>query len=156
MNQSMTSTPPLNLPDANLNIRKDNDLVKVFDILRQKFVALTPEEFVRQTFVSYLINHLHYPKSIMANEIQIELNGTIRRCDTVVFSAIKKPLMIVEYKAPSVSISQDVFNQIVRYNMVLKAKYLVVSNGIAHYCCKINYDENKYSFLHNIPDFSEI
>ena len=92
----------------------------------------------------------------MANEIGIELNGTKRRCDTVVFNSDGTPLVIVEYKAPDISISQNVFDQIVRYNMVLRAGYLIVSNGITHYCCVIDYDRNTYHFIPEIPDYSSL
>lgn len=114
---------------------------------------MTPEEIVRQCFTSWLIGFLHYPSSLMANEIGIELNGTRKRCDTVVFRTDGSPLMIVEYKAPDVVISQTVFDQIVRYNMALKAKCLVVSNGISHFCCLMDYSGNACCFLKEVPDY---
>ena len=146
----------LALPPADLKIVRRNNVYKVFDPLRKDFFCLTDEEFVRQIFTAYLINHLGYPPSVMANEIGINLNNTLKRCDTVVFSSAGTPLMILEYKAPSVRISQEVFNQIVRYNMVLKAPYLVVSNGYTIYCCKIKYEEMNFQFLTQIPQYSEI
>lgn len=145
--------PKLNLPPVDLKIRQEGNLVKVFDPLRDKYVHLTPEEFVRQHFVPFLINQLHYPPTLMANEITINLNDTRKRCDTVVFNSDGTPLIIVEYKAPGVVINQNVFNQIVRYNMRLKARYLIVSNGFNHYCCKIDYSSNSYNFLPRIPDY---
>lgn len=150
------SLPPLNLPPADLRISRQGRMVKVYDPLRHRDVALTPEEYVRQSFVAYLIGHLHYPQSVVANEVQIELNDTRRRCDTVVFGAGGLPLMIVEYKAPHVAITQDVFDQIVRYNMTLRSQYLVVSNGIRHYCCRIDYHNNTYHFISRIPDYRDI
>lgn len=128
----------------------------VFDRLRKNYFVLTPEEFIRQIFVNYLIESLGYPPSIMANEIGIHLNDTYKRCDTVVFSPSASPLMIIEYKAPGINISQEVFNQIVRYNMALNADYLVVSNGYYNYCCKVNYDSNSIEFLENIPSYETI
>lgn len=146
----------LNLPPYPAQICNDNDSKRIFDLLRNRYVALTPEEWVRQHFTSFLINHKHFPKSLMANEIGITLNGTRRRCDTIVFDKHGKPLVIIEYKAPSVNVTQLTFDQIVRYNMVLQAQYLIVSNGLSHYCCRINYDNHSYTFLPDIPDYSEL
>ena len=116
--------------------------------------SLTPEEWVRQNFVQYLINYKNYSRSLMNNEIPLRLNGTSKRCDTVVFSNTAVPKMIIEYKAPEIKITQKVFNQITRYNMVLKVDYLVVSNGLNHYCCKMDYENQGYIFLEDVPDFS--
>lgn len=148
--------PELNLPSAPMRIREFDGVLKVFDSLRGKFVVLTPEEYVRQHFVNWLQTGLLYPSSLMANEIGIELNGMHKRCDTVVFQPDGTPLMIVEYKAPDVEITQDVFDQIVRYNMVLRARYLVVSNGRQHYCCVIDYSNNSYGFIREIPSYESI
>lgn len=144
----------LNLPLYNANIKSDNGRNLIFDVLRGKYVALTPEEWVRQNFVQYLINYKNYSRSLMNNEIPLRLNGTSKRCDTVVFSNTAVPKMIIEYKAPEIKITQKVFNQITRYNMVLKVDYLVVSNGLNHYCCKMDYENQGYIFLEDVPDFS--
>lgn len=148
---------PLNLPPAQLQLSRSEkgDLV-VFDPLRKKRVILTPEEWVRQNFVSYMTNQLGYPKSLMANEIAIKLNDTLRRCDTVVYDLHANPMVIVEYKAPEINITQQVFDQIVRYNMVLHARCLIVSNGMSHYCCLIDYDNSTYSFLNEVPHFTRL
>ncbi len=156
MNFNPKYYPPLMLPPAELKVAMRGDKPMVFDKLRDKYVALTPEEYVRQHFVSYLLNHLHYPEGLTANEIGIELNGTKRRCDTVVFDNYARPMMIIEYKAPGVTITQDTFDQIVRYNMVLHAKYLCVSNGLNHYCCVINYETNSYDFIPKVPDWNDL
>lgn len=148
--------PRLNLPPIDLKIKEEDGILKVFDKLRGKYVALTPEEFVRQHFTSWLSSQMHYPVSLMANEIGIEFNGMKKRCDTVVFNPDGSPLMIVEYKAPEVQITQNVFDQIARYNMTLRASYLVVSNGINHYCCKIDYAGGIYHFIPAIPDYTEL
>lgn len=145
--------PRLNLPAVSLKTVTEDGRLKVLDTLRRKYVALTPEEFVRQHFTAWLHNEFHYPYSIMANEVGIDVNGLRRRCDTVVFRPDGTPLMIVEYKAPEVSITQDTFDQIVRYNMALKARYLVVSNGLRHYCCVIDYDTKTYQFIPEIPEY---
>lgn len=127
----------------------------VFDRLRHRHVALTPEESVRQAFVDYMIDTLGYPVGLMANEITIKLNGTSRRCDTVLFARDSTPLMIVEYKAPSVSLSQSVLEQIVRYNLVLNARYLVLTNGRKLYCCRRD-GNGCYSTLHAMPTYDEM
>ncbi len=148
--------PRLNLPPVNLKMKEEDGILKVYDSQRDKYVAFTPEEFVRQHFTAWLADHLHYPRSLMANEIGIEVNGARKRCDTVIFRSDGTPLMIVEYKAPEVSITQKTFDQIVRYNMTLKARYLVVSNGLNHYCCVMDYDHDTYHFLPSIPDYREM
>ena len=148
--------PELNLPYTPMRIRNEKGIIKVFDTLRDKYVGLTPEEYVRQQFCAWLTSSLHYPASLMANEIGIEVNGTKKRCDTVVFDRDGHPFMIVEYKAPDVTITQNVFDQIVRYNMTLRARYLVVSNGLNHYCCGIDYKEGTYHFIPKIPDYRDI
>lgn len=147
----------LNLPKYNMRISRDrNNNIKIFDSIRKKFVSLTPEEYVRQHFTNWLINYLHYPIGLIANEVKISLNSTIKRCDTIVYSNMGDPMMIIEYKAPHISINQNVFDQIVRYNMVLKTKYLVVSNGMQHYCCIIDYENNSYQFIPHIPTYEEL
>lgn len=144
------------LPPVELKIVRRNGILKVFDILRKGYFLLTEEEFVRQVFVNWLIKDLNYPPSIMANEIGIRLNDTYKRCDTVVFTSEGTPLMIIEFKAPSVNVTQDVFNQIVRYNMALRAQYLVVSNGYTNYCCEVDYLTNNIKFLKFVPNYQDI
>lgn len=146
----------LNLPEYEFNIKKSGDSYVIFDKLRRRFVALTPEEWVRQNFVSFLIEQKMFPLALMANEISLVQNGIKRRCDTLVADRHGKPFVIVEYKAPTVQITQAVFDQIVRYNMVLRAKYLIVSNGMAHYCCKIDYETHSYDFLNDIPLYNDL
>ena len=147
---------PLNLPSYPAKILKRNGKNVIFDTLRQKYVALTPEEWVRQHFVHFLTDFKGYPKGLLANEIQLDLNGTKKRCDTVLFNKDLSARMIVEYKAPNIEITQAVFDQITRYNMVLKVKYLIVSTGIRHYCCRIDYNTMQYTFLPDIPAFNEL
>lgn len=148
--------PPLNLPGYDFKLRKEGNTIKIYDFIRRKYVALTPEEYVRQHFVNWLCTELGYPPSIVANEVRIHLNETQRRCDTVIFNPGSEPLMIVEYKAPDIALSQATFDQIVRYNMVLRARYLVVSNGMKHYCCVMDYKNNTYNFIPRIPAYSEV
>ena len=119
----------LNLPKTDLKVITKDGKQQIFDILRRKYVALTPEEWVRQQFVNYLILHKGYPSECIGNEISITLNGTKKRCDSVVYGQNAQPAMIVEYKSPQVEITQQVFEQISRYNIKLKVKWLIVSNG---------------------------
>ena len=125
----------LNLPSYEIKIAERNGKNVIFDMLRKRYVALTPEEWVRQHFVHYLTDYKGYPKGLLANEIQLDLNGTKKRCDTVLYNKDLSAKLIVEYKAPHIEITQTVFDQITRYNMVLKVDYLIVSNGLNHYCC---------------------
>ncbi len=147
--------PKLNLPPVELNVKVENGKAKVFDPLRRKFVAFTPEEYVRQHFVAYLADGLHYPRGLMGNEVSLDINGLWRRCDTLVSDREGKPLMVVEYKAPGVTITQDVFDQIARYNMVIGARYVVVSNGLRHFCCMMDSSGSSYQFIPRIPDHNE-
>lgn len=116
-------------------------------------MALTPEEYVRQHFCFWLTGELGYPQSMVSNEVSIKLNDTRRRCDTVVFRPDGSPFMIVEYKAPTVAVTQEVFDQIVRYNMALRSRFLTVSNGLCHYCCEIDYEKDTYRFLPSLPKY---
>ena len=143
----------LNLPVFDAKVVNREGKPVIFDVIRRRYVALTPEEWVRQHFVHFLLNHKGYPQALMANEVQVQLNGTKKRCDTVLYRRDLKARMIVEYKAPDIEITQAVFNQITRYNMVLKVDYLVVSNGLQHYCCRMDYEKNSYTFLPDIPDY---
>lgn len=143
----------LNLPAFDVKISKKNGKNVIFDIIRRRFVALTPEEWVRQHFVHYLVEQKRYPKSLMANEVQLYLNGTKKRCDTVLYRRDLTAQMIIEYKAPDVEITQAVFDQIGRYNLVLRVDYLVVSNGMRHFCCRMDYAHNSYMFLNEIPSY---
>lgn len=145
----------LNLPEFSPKIKK-TDRLYIWDNLRRKYVALTPEEWVRQHFINYLITEKDYPPSLIANETQINLNGLKKRCDSVVYNSAISPLVIMEYKAPEVKITQEVFNQIIRYNIVLKVKYLIVSNGIEHYCCKMNYENMTFDYLSEIPNYHSL
>ncbi|MDE7380886.1 MAG: type I restriction enzyme HsdR N-terminal domain-containing protein [Muribaculaceae bacterium] len=134
----------------------EDNILKIYDPLRDKYVALTQEEYVRRHFTQWMIDSLNYPASNIANEVGLRVNDTLKRCDTLVIDRYGAPLMIVEYKAPVVEITQKTFDQIVRYNMKLNAKYLIVSNGLNHYCCKIDYKANNYQFIARIPDYKEL
>ncbi len=147
----MSEQPPLNLPPADLRFRMEGKILKVFDPLRKKYVALTPEEYVRQHFTAWMTDKLGYPASLMNNEVSLKLNDTWRRCDTVVFRSDGSPAVIIEYKAPMIAITQSVFDQIARYNMVLRSHFLVVSNGMRHFCCEMDDEKDSYRLLPQIP-----
>lgn len=146
----------LNLPEHKFKIKDTARGLAIFDELRARYVALTPEEWVRQNFVAFLITHKGFPAALMANEVSMVQNGIKRRCDTLVSGSDGSTLLIAEYKAPSVAITQQVFDQIVRYNMVLRARYLIVTNGLQHYLCTIDYERNTYKFVSHIPAYDEI
>lgn len=146
----------LNLPKYETKIIEREGKPAIFDNLRRCYVALTPEEWVRQHFIHYLIELKHYPATLMSNEVSLELNGTKKRCDTVVYDRSLRPRIIVEYKAPTVRIGKEVFAQVARYNLVLKVEYLIVSNGINHYCCRMNYQNNTFEFVSDIPEYNAL
>lgn len=129
---------------------------KIYDRLRRKEVAFTPEEGVRQRFVDFLIDERGYPEGLMANEVGLVLNGTRRRCDTVVYDRCARPLAIVEYKAPSVAITRRVFEQIGRYNLVMGVRWLMVSNGVRSYCCRFDCRTREAVFVADIPFYDAL
>lgn len=148
--------PPLNLPPASLSLGEKDGEPTVFDPLRRRFVRLTPEEWVRQHFTAFLIHEKGYPAGLLGNEVSLSLNGTARRCDSVLYGLDRKPRMIVEYKAPSVSLTQKVFDQICRYNIVLRVEWLVVSNGLHHACCRVDIEKGTYEFVPQVPSYQDL
>ncbi len=149
--------PRLDLPDGHLRLSRDSvGRICVWDRLRRRNVVLTPEEWVRQHFVAMLSECRGYTLSSMANEVTLNVNNTTRRCDTVVFDSSRRPVMVVEYKAADVRITQSVFDQIARYNMVLGARYMVVTNGISTFCCGYDIAAGTYSFLPDLPDSDDL
>ena len=144
----------LNLPKYETKIAIRDGKKVIFDVIRRRYVALTPEEWGSQHFVHFLIDQKGYPVSLMANEVLLNLNGTKKRCDTVLYKRDLMARMIIEYKAPQIEITQAVFNQITNYNFVLKVDYLIVSNGTNHYCCKMDYANHTYTFLEDIADYN--
>lgn len=147
---------PLNLPKYEIIVRQEGERQQIFDVLRRRYVALTPEEWVRQHFVHYLIEHKGYPATMLANEVQLQVGDKQLRADTVLYNKDLKPRMIIEYKAPSVAVTQKVFNQVLDYNLLLRADYLVVTNGLSHYICKVDYSAQNFHFLDDIPTYSQI
>jgi predicted type IV restriction endonuclease len=141
----------LNLPDAELKIKSDENGYQVFDIIRRKFLVLTPEEWVRQRFVHYMIDHLGFAKERIGIEVGIEVNKLRKRCDIVYFNRKAEAVMIVECKAGSVALDQKVFDQIARYNLKLDVPVLVVTNGLEHHACLLDKERATYIFLKEIP-----
>ncbi|MDR3227112.1 MAG: type I restriction enzyme HsdR N-terminal domain-containing protein [Prevotellaceae bacterium] len=139
-----------------LNIRNTSAGQEVFDCVRKKYVALTPEELVRQNTILYLSNTKKYPVNLMRVEIGMKLNNMQKRCDILIYNRNLIPLLMVECKAATVKISQDSFNQLSRYNLIFKVPYLIATNSIDTYCCKIDFETQSYKFLKEIPEFEAI
>jgi len=146
----------LNLPDYAIKLSGTKQRPTIWDILKRKYVALTPEEWVRQHFIHFLIEQKNYPSTLLANEVKLKIGDKNLRADTVLYTKELKPKMIIEYKAPHIPITQKVFDQISVYNMLLHVDYLIVSNGINHYACKMDYASKKCLFLKEIPDYKNI
>ena len=143
----------LNLPKYSFKIKEVEGKKMIFDRCRKKYVTLTPEEWVRQHLVEFLISEKNYPTPLIVNEATIEVNRMKKRCDTVVYNKKGLPEIVVEYKAPHISITQETFDQIAMYNFALQVNYLIVSNGMNHYCCRIDYNNQRYTFLEEIPEY---
>ena len=141
----------LNLPNYSIKLKKEHNKTFVFDPIRTKYLILTPEEWVRQNFIQFLIKEKNYPASLMAVEMGIDLLNTKKRCDIVCYNTRGLPHMIVECKGPSIKITQKTFDQIARYNMKLNSELLIVTNGIEHYISKMNHTNKNYQFLKEIP-----
>lgn len=148
--------PDLNLPGYPFKVQKGEQRSKIFDPVRKKYVALTPEEWVRQHFVQYLVNELGCPASLIAIEKGLVYNRQNKRSDIVVYQTSGNPVLIVECKAPEVKINQEVFNQVAAYNMTLKVPVLVVTNGLQHFACRIDHENKTYEFLPDIPAWNTL
>ena len=146
----------LNLPPYPIKIQEKGEKRQIFDFLRRKWVALTPEEWVRQHFTHFLVEHKGYPQALLANEVELRIGEKHLRCDTLLYNKELRPRMIIEYKAPTIQIQQKTFDQISVYNLLLKVDYLVVSNGLRHYCCKMDYERQSYQFLEDIPNYESL
>lgn len=142
----------LSLPAFEYKVRKQNGIPVIYDVVRKKYVALTPEEWVRQHMVHFLMVYKSYPASLIAVEKEIDLYGLRRRFDLVCYDRQGNPYLIVECKAPTVELSQKVFDQVFGYNLIMAARYIAVSNGIKHYCGRIDRERN-FVFLNDIPSF---
>lgn len=150
----MTTT--LNLPSFEYKVIKQNGRPVIFDFIRRRYVALTPEEWVRQHFVHFLTDCKGYPPALLANEVELRVGEKRLRCDSILYDRLARPRIVIEYKAPTVAITQKVFNQICTYNMLLHVDYLMVSNGLQHYCCRMDYEKGTYTFIDGIPEYGEL
>jgi len=144
----------LNLPEYNFRIKKQHEKLVIFDSQRKRYVSLTPEEWVRQHFIQFLIQEKDYPAARLAVEKQLNMNGMKKRCDAILYNEYALPLLIIELKAPNVPISQATFDQVAVYNAKLKVDFFMVSNGFEHYCCRVDTENARYEYLPEIPDYS--
>ena len=144
----------LNLPQYPIKIKEEGGKQYIFDPIRKKYLVLQPEEWVRQNFIQFLIQEKQYPASLIEIEKGLKLNELTKRADIVVSDNYGKPSVLIECKAPKVKINQEVFEQIARYNNVFKVPFLIVTNGLDHYCAKIDFKSNSFEFLEEIPDYT--
>ncbi|HMB62869.1 MAG TPA: type I restriction enzyme HsdR N-terminal domain-containing protein [Eudoraea sp.] len=144
----------LNFPAYTFRFKNSENKVRIFDVIRKKFVVLQPEEWVRQHVVHQLIRDKNYPHGLINVEKILTINGIKKRYDVVVYNRDGSIHILIECKSPKIKVTQEVFNQIARYNMALRSSYLMVTNGLHHYYCQMDYEKEKYIFLQGIPDFS--
>lgn len=146
----------LNFPQFEYRFKSTENKVSIFDVIRKKFIVLQPEEWVRQHCVHYLINEKKYPKSLINVEKELNINGLKKRYDIVIFNSNGSILLIVECKSYDITINQDTFDQIARYNLALNAEFLMVTNGINHYYCQMDTEAKRYQFLKDIPNYKKV
>lgn len=147
----MFNPTPLNLPFHPFKITQRDGMHYIFDEIRKKHLVLTPEEWVRQHFIKYLINEKQFPTTLMQIEGGLSLNQTKKRSDILIYNTVGEKLMVVECKAPSVTITQATFDQAARYNSVYKAKWLAITNGLDHYYAQIDHQNGKFAFVEELP-----
>ncbi|MBG6132603.1 hypothetical protein IWQ47_003828 [Aquimarina sp. EL_43] len=143
----------LNFPGYQFRFKNSENKVSIFDRIRKKFIILTPEEWVRQHTIHFLIEEKKYPESLINVEKLIQLNGLNKRYDIIIFNPDGSIFLIVECKSARIKITQEVFDQIARYNLALDSEYLMITNGLEHYYCQMNYTDQQYTFLKDIPDY---
>jgi hypothetical protein len=146
----------LNLPSYQHKVKHENGKAFIFDAVRKKYVSLTPEEWVRQHLVSYLVEHLHYPKGLISVESGLKYHSLSKRSDILVYERNMQPLLLVECKSFKVKLDDRVFEQSAIYNQALKAPYLMISNGLVHYCCRMDYQKGSYTFLEELPAYDHL
>lgn len=144
----------LNLPRYPFRLKQEGDTMYIFDEIRKKFLILTPEEWVRQHFIQFLIQEKKYPRSLIKLEGGLKLNSLHKRSDILLFNSAGKKIVLVECKASSVKISQSAFDQVARYNAVHRVRFVVVTNGLQHYCAEIDFENESYKFLVELPEYS--
>ncbi len=147
----------LNLPNFDFKTRTNNKgKIEIFDNIRKKYITLTPEENVRQHFIQYLINYKSFPSSLMAVEKGLKVNHRHKRTDIVQYNTSGRAILIIECKAPNIKIDENTFSQAAMYNMEMKVDYLIMTNGINHYCGKIDYSKQNINYLPDIPNYNEL
>tara|TARA_B100000508_G_scaffold141024_1_gene145198 strand:- start:3868 stop:4329 length:462 start_codon:yes stop_codon:yes gene_type:complete len=146
----------LNLPSYEFKIKAEKEKLYIFDSIRKKMLVLTPEEWVRQNFIEFLHQEKGYPKSLMKQELGMKYNRMDKRSDIVCHNTEGVPLVLVECKRPQIKITQKTFDQIARYNMVLKVPFLAVTNGLEHYFCEIDHENKRYTFIPEIPPYEQL
>ena len=151
----MIELPILNLPKYDFKFKKENNTLYIYDSIRTKYVKLTPEEWVRQNYIEFLINDKKISRSLIVVEKEIVINDLKKRFDIVVYNKDYNPDILIECKAPNIKIVQNVFEQIAAYNIILKCKYLVVTNGLSHYFCEVNLVNKEVKFIEKLPDFNK-
>ena len=144
----------LNFQLYNFRFKNNENKLSIFDEIRKKFIILTPEEWVRQHVVQFLLEEKKYPKSLINVEKVLKINGLRKRYDVVVFNSDGSIFILIECKAPEIKITQATFDQIARYNMTMNAQFLMVTNGLNHYFCQMDYENEKYTFLENLPNYN--
>jgi hypothetical protein len=156
MSKIQINLKSLQLPAYSCKIRETSDGKQIFDFVRAKYVALTPEEWVRQHFLNYMVTDLGYPPGLIKVEASFRLNSMLRRADILVYSRTGAPVLIVECKAPEIKINQTVFDQIINYNFNYCVKYIIVTNGLKHYAAEVDQVTKRFSFLEQMPDYNFI
>jgi hypothetical protein len=152
-----TPVKELNLPAYSFKIKEgEGDQRLIFDPIRRRYIVLTPEEWVRQHFINFLVNHRSYPAALIGVEVTFRLNDLSRRVDLMVYNRLGNPLLVVECKSPDIKISKDVFDQVIEYNMKFKLDYLLITNGISHYGLKMDSESGKFEFLSDIPYYGSL
>jgi type I site-specific restriction endonuclease len=146
----------LNFPPLELAVRQHNGRNEIYDPVRKKYILLIPEEWVRQHVIAYLVKEKQVPLNLIAVEKTLKINTLTKRFDVVVFDRNAKPLMLIECKAPGIRVNESVFDQAARYNLSLKAGLFLITNGIEHYCCRIDFENKLYIFMNEIPPFGEM
>lgn len=146
----------LNLPTYSLKIKSENGLGYVYDEFRRKYVRLTPEEWVRQNFAHYLVNEKSYPSSRIIIEKTLRINKMVKRCDMVICDNSGNPVILIECKSPDIKISQATFEQVAIYNISFRVEFLIITNGVKHFCCRVDFNTSEINFLNEIPDYQRI
>jgi hypothetical protein len=146
----------LNLPEFAFNFKDEAGKRFIFDTIRHKYLLLSPEEWVRQNFVRYLVENKKYPQALIALEMPFTMNEANLRSDIVIYNRHGKIVVLVECKSPQITLSQQVFDQAAGYNLKLNSEILIITNGMSHYCCRLDYKNRKWVFLNEIPDYDKL